>query len=215
MKVGIIGSGDVGQVIGHALVQNGHEVMIGSREMHSEKLNNWKSQNGEKAQTGTFEEAARFGEMLVIATLWSGTENALQMAGIEHFTGKVVMDVTNPLDFAGGVPPRLAVGHTTSAGEIIQNWLSGAKVIKAFNIVGNAHMYHPDFPEGKPTMFICGNDAEAKGTVQQLLQSFGWDDVIDIGMIEKSRLLEAMAMLWIEYGFATNSWNHAFKLLRK
>lgn len=215
MKVGIIGSGDVGRALGHAFIQTGHEVTIGSREAHSEKLNTWKNDNGDKAHTGSFEEAAQFGEIIVLATLWSGTESAIKMSGNDHFANKIVIDVTNPLDFSGGVPPILAVGHTTSGGEMIQQWLPASKVVKTLNLVGNGHMYQPDFPEGKPTMFLCGIDAESKTIVHEILKSFGWNDVVDMGGIEKSRLLESLAMLWIEYGFVTNTWNHAFKLLRK
>ncbi|MGI0036654.1 MAG: NADPH-dependent F420 reductase, partial [Nitrososphaera sp.] len=117
-------------------------------------------------------------------------------------------------DFSKGMPPRLAVGQTDSAGETVQRLLPQAKVVKAFNIVGNAHMVHPDFPGGPPTMFICGNDNEAKRTVEMILDSFGWE-IVDIGGIEGSRYLEALAMLWIAYYFRTNNADHAFKLLRK
>ena len=129
--------------------------------------------------------------------------------------GKLSIDVTDPLDFSKGMPPRLAVGHTDSGGETIQRMLPQSKIVKAFNIVGNPHMVHPDFPGGPPTMFICGNDEESKKIVTyKILTPFGWE-TIDIGGIEGSRLLESLAMLWITYYFRTNTGNHAFKLLRK
>ena len=151
-----------------------------------------------KALSGTFAEAASFGEMIVIATSWDGTSNAIKMADPKNFAGKVVIDVTNPLDFSKGMPPRLAVGHTDSADEIVQRLLSESKVVKAFNIVGNPHMVHPNFPQGgPPTMFICGNDENAKKTItDSILTPFGWQ-TIDIGGIEESRLLEPLALLWI------------------
>ncbi|MGH9953071.1 MAG: NADPH-dependent F420 reductase, partial [Nitrososphaeraceae archaeon] len=132
-----------------------------------------------------------------------------------NMTGKVVIDTTNPLDFSQGLPPRMAVGVTESVGEINQRLLPGAKVVKAFNIVGNPHMVHPDFPGGPPTMFICGNDEQAKKMVtESMLTPFGWE-IIDIGGLEGARLLEPLAMLWINYYFRTGNGDHAFKLLRK
>jgi predicted dinucleotide-binding enzyme len=169
--------------------------------------------HGTKAYAGSFSEAAKFGEIIIIATLWNGTASAIEMADAKNFAGKVVIDVTNPLDFSKGIP-ELAVGHTDSAGEIIQRLLPEAKVVKAFNIVGNPHMFRPDFSGGPPTMFICGNDEQAKKTVTEILSAFGWE-AADIGGIEGSRLLEPLAMLWIVYYFKSNNGNHAFKLLRK
>ncbi|OGV96125.1 DNA-binding protein [Microgenomates group bacterium RBG_16_45_19] len=214
MKIGILGSGDVGQVLGAGFIKYGHEVKIGSRTPQQEKLQAWVKKNGNKASTGTFAEAAGFGEMIILATLGSGTQEAIKLAGPKNFAGKVILDTTNPLDFSKGVPPTLYLGHSSSLGEEIQKWLPQAKVVKAFNIVGNAHMVNPQFPGGPPDMFICGNDEPAKLKVTQILQEFGWP-VIDIGGIEGSRYLEPLAMVWILHGFKTNTWNHAFKLLKK
>ncbi|WP_337861705.1 NADPH-dependent F420 reductase [Nitrososphaera sp.] len=215
MKVGIIGSGDVGQKLGDGFIELGHQVMIGSRDPG--KLSAWAGKHhGSKsgrASTGTFEQAAKFGDVIVIATLWAGTKSAIEMAGPQNFAGKTVIDVTNPLDFST-MPPKLAIGCTDSAGETVQRMLPDAKVVKAFNTVGNPHMFRPDFPGGRPTMFICGNDEQAKKMVTDVLTAFGWESV-DIGGIEGSRLLEPLAMLWITYYFRTNTGNHAFKLLRK
>jgi predicted dinucleotide-binding enzyme len=214
MKVGVLGTGDVGKVLASAMIQLGHEVKMGSREATNAKSAEWKQKNGERASTGTFADAAKFGEFIFLCTLWSGTENAIQIAGPENFKGKVVIDTTNPLVFEPNQPPRLALGHTDSGGEQVQRWISNAKVVKAFNIVGNAHMFHPKFEFGPPTMFTAGNDSEAKKQVTDLLTQFGWE-TIDIGGIEGSRLLEPMCILWVGYGIKTGTWNHAFKLLRK
>jgi 8-hydroxy-5-deazaflavin:NADPH oxidoreductase len=211
MKVGIVGSGDVGKKLGDSFVDLGHSVKIGTRD--TGEIAEWASRHGSHASVGSFADAARFGEIVIIATSWAGTQNAIEMAGLENMVGKVVIDVTNPLDFSA-MPPKLAVGHTDSAGEIVQRLLPEAMVVKAFNIVGNPHMYKPNFSEGRPTMFICGNDDSAKKIVTDILTAFGWESV-DIGGIEGSRLLEPLAMLWIAYYFRTNTGNHAFKLLRK
>ena len=212
MKIGIIGSGQVGQRLGDAFVQTGNTVMIGTRT--PVKLHPWISKHGEKkAFSGSFAEAAAYGEIVVVATLWSGTVAALKAAGPKNMAGKIVIDVTNPLDFSKK-PPRLSIGYDDSAGETVQKTLAKSKVVKAFNIVGNQHMYEPDFPGGPPTMFICGNDDEAKAQVTKIVDSFGWETV-DIGDIEGSRLLEPLAMLWIAYFFRTGTADHAFKLLRK
>jgi predicted dinucleotide-binding enzyme len=136
------------------------------------------------------------------------------MAGEQNLAGKVLIDATNPLIFAPNAPPALALGTTDSGGEQVQRWMPKARVVKAFNTVGHAHMFNPQFPGGPPDMFIGGNDAAAKTTVTDILTAFGWS-TIDIGGIEAARLLEPMCILWVLYGIRTNSWNHAFKLLRK
>ena len=214
MKIGILGTGDVGQALGIGFATLGHDVKMGSRDPHQEKVKAWVSKAGAKASAGTFAEAAAFSELAVLCTIWTGAENAIRLAGPDHLAGKVVIDTINPLDFSGGIPPKLAVGHTDSAGEHVQRWLPNSRVVKAFNIVGSAHMFKPEFPGGPPDMFICGNDDQAKATVTDLLKTFGWS-VIDIGGIECARYLEPLAMVWIRHFFRINSTNHAFKLLRK
>lgn len=200
MKVGILGSGDVGQALARGFRAEGHDVVIGTRTPRDEFK--------------TFEEAAKFGELLVIATLWSGTQNAIRLAGAANFAGKTVIDATNPLVIAENAPPALALGHTDSGGEQVQRWIPDARVVKAFNIVGNQFMYKPEFPDGPPTMFIAGNDADAKKTVTGILTAFGWDTE-DAGGIEGARLLEPMCILWVMRGILSGSWDHAFKLLKK
>ena len=214
MKIGILGSGDVGLKLGDGFISLGHSVKIGTRNTSKQSIIDWIKKHGQKGSTGSFGDAASFGEVIVIATLWAGTLDAINLANQKNFSNKVVIDVTNPLDFTKGMPPTLAVGQTNSAGEIIQKLLPDAKVIKAFNTVGNPHFFRPNFPGGPPTMFICGNDSEAKKLVAGILTDFGWETQ-DTGGIEGSRLLESLAMLWITYYFKTNNGNHAFKLLRK
>ena len=216
MKIGIIGSGDVGRRLGDGFIELGHQVKIGSRDPNQRKITEWIDKHDkERASAGTFAETASFGELVVLATLWEGTADAIQLSNSKYLAKKIVIDVTNPLDFTKGMPPRLALGHTDSAGETIQRMLPDSKVVKAFNIVGNPHMIHPDFPGGKPTMFICGNDEAAKKIVtDDILSKFGWE-TIDIGGIEGSRLLEPIALLWILHYFKTGNGNHAFKLLKK
>jgi 8-hydroxy-5-deazaflavin:NADPH oxidoreductase len=222
VKIGIIGSGDVGRRLADGLLDLGYQVKIGTRDASKREIIEWidKQRKGDKesenASVGDFAEAASFGEdLIVLCTSWNGTSNAIKMADPVNMTGKVVIDTTNPLDFSQGLPPRMAVGITDSAGEINQRLLPGAKVVKAFNIVGNPHMVHPDFPGGPPTMFICGNDEQAKKMVtENILTPFGWE-TIDIGGIEGARLLEPLAMLWITHYFRTGTGDHAFKLLKK
>ncbi|HVP37797.1 MAG TPA: NAD(P)-binding domain-containing protein [Candidatus Saccharimonadales bacterium] len=214
MKIGILGSGDVGQSLGKGFTSRDHTVRMGSRTPGSEKVQAWVAQAGPRASAGTFAEAAAFGELLVLSTLWGGTQSAIEQAGAHNFAGKVVLDTTNPLVFTPNAPPTLAVGHTDSAGEQVQRWLPRARVVKVFNTVGHAHMVDPQFPGGPPDMFLCGEDPEAKRVAAQICRSFGWSTV-DVGGIEGARLLEPMCALWVGHGLRTGSWNHAFKLLRK
>ena len=211
VRVGVLGSGDVGKVLAGGFIKLGHDVKIGSRD--PEKLRDWAEKAGEHGSAGTFEETAKFGDLLVLATHGQGTENAIKMAGIEHFAGKVVIDATNPLDFSTGAP-KLYVGFDDSLGEQVQRWVPKARVVKAFNTVGNAFFYKPDFAGGPPDMFIGGNDDAAKKTVGEILQAFGWG-VVDLGGIEASRALEPMCIAWVWHGLKSGKWTHAFKLLRK
>jgi predicted dinucleotide-binding enzyme len=210
-RVGILGSGDVGKALARGFVSLGHEVKIGSRS--PEKLTDFVKSAGEQATSGTFDEAAAFGDIIVLATLGTGAEEAIRLAGNANFTGKVVIDATNPLEFSTGAP-RLSVGHTDSLGEQVQRWLPEARVVKAFNTVGNALMVNPDLPGGPPDMFLCGNDDDAKRLVSQVCRHFGWG-VVDIGGIEGSRYLEPMCMVWVLHGVKSGGWTHAFKMLSK
>lgn len=212
MNVGVLGSGDVGRVLAAGFAGLGHDVKIGSRE--PEKLKSWAEATGSHASAGTFEEAARFGDLIVLATLGTGTTNAIKLAGAQNFDRKVVLDTTNPLDFSQGMPPRLSIGHDDSLGEQIQRMIPNARVVKAFNTVGNQHMVHPRFPGGPPDMFICGDDPEAKKLAGQVCAAFGWG-VVDIGGIDGSRYLEPMCLVWVLHGVHSGQWNHAFRMLHR
>jgi predicted dinucleotide-binding enzyme len=213
MRIGIIGSGEVGKALAKGFQSRGHEVTIGSRD--PSKLADFVAEQNGRVRAGTFEETSKFGEIIVLATSFEGAKSAIDIAGPQHFDGKIVIDVTNPLKFEEGRMPQLSIGFQTSAGEEVQRWLPNAKVVKAFNIVGHAHMIDPHFAGGPPTMFIAGNDEHAKGTVAEIVESFGWSgEAIDIGGIEEARFLEPLAMLWVHFGVKYATWNHAFKLLR-
>ncbi|MBV8543378.1 MAG: NAD(P)-binding domain-containing protein [Acidobacteria bacterium] len=211
VKVGILGSGDVGKSFARAFGALGHEVVIGSRS--PEKLSDFVGGEGDRVTSGTFEEAARSGDLLVLATHGLATEEALTMAGKSNFDHKVVIDATNPLDQSGGMP-RLVIGLTDSLGEQIQRSIPNARVVKAFNTVGNPLFFKPELPGGPPDMFIGGNDADAKKLVSQVCEAFGWG-VIDLGGIEASRYLEPMCMAWVVHGVISGTWMHAFKMLHK
>lgn len=214
MRIGILGTGDVGRTLAQGFAAEGHDVRVGTRDPASEKARALAAKLGGRIGVVTFADAAAFAEVAVLATLWSGTESAIRLAGPARLAGKVVIDATNPLVFTPGLPPELALGHRDSGGEQVQRWLPGARVVKAFNTVGNAGMVHPSYPGGPPDMFICGDDPEGKRTVTALLQQLGWP-AVDIGGIEGARLLEPLCILWVLFGARTGTWTHAFKLLRK
>jgi predicted dinucleotide-binding enzyme len=214
MNVGVLGTGDVGQVLGSAFATLGHEVKMGARAAGNAKADAWVKKTGARASAGTFGEAASFGDIVVLATLGVANESAIRLAGQEAFRNKIVIDTTNPLDFSGGMPPKLAVSGTDSGGEQVQRLLPEARVVKAFNTVGHAHMFRPEFPDGTPDMFICGDHLGAKAEVSALLNEFGWG-VVDVGDITASRYLEPMCLVWVLYGIHAKSWDHAFKLLKK
>lgn len=212
MKIGVIGSGVVGRTIGTGLTKIGHEVKLGTRE--PSKLADWLKGAGEKASVGSTRDAASFGDVIVLATGWVGTHQAILDAGVENFKNKILIDVTNPLDSSEGVPPKLISSPGNSAGEQVVKWTPGSKVVKAFNIIGAYIYLNPDREEGQPDLFIAG-DEDGKELVKQIAQSWGWNSIVDMGDISKAYILEAFAQLWIEYGFKYNTWIHSFKLLRK
>lgn len=211
MRVGILGSTDVAKFLARGFLTEGHEVMLGSRDPG--RLASWASVTGQRASAGTFAETAGFGELLVLAINGAKSVDALRMAQGADFKGKVVIDATNPLDMSGGLP-RLIGGLGDSGGERNQRALPGALVVKAFNTVGHAHFYKPEFVGGPPDMFLCGDEPAAKDQVSCVCRDFGWNP-IDVGGIGLSHYLEATAMIWILTAFAGGHWNQAFKLLRK
>jgi predicted dinucleotide-binding enzyme len=215
MKIGVLGTGDVGKALGKGFVTLGHEVKMGSRTAPNDKAVAWALDMGPKASAGSFADAAEFGDIVVLATLGVANEEVLHAAGPANLRGKVVIDATNPLDFSGGIPPKLAIAGNDSGGERVQRLIPDARVVKAFNTVGNPFMFRPEFPGGPPDMFIAGNDEEAKTKVSAILKDFGWATVHDLGGIEASRYLEAMCMVWVLSAVRGGTWNQAFKLLRK
>ena len=163
MKVGILGSGIVGQQLGFGFLRLGNEVKLGTRD--TAKLNDWLKEAGKNASVGSTAETAKFGEIVIVATGWAGTQNAIEQAGKENFKGKLVIDVTNPLDFSQGAPPKFAVALGNSGGEQIQKWLPDSKVVKAFNTINAYVMINPKLEEGDPDFFYAGNDEDAKKQV--------------------------------------------------
>jgi predicted dinucleotide-binding enzyme len=210
-KVGVLGSGQVGQVLADGFLKHGYEVMRGSRD--PSKLATWKSGAGDKASTGTFAEAARFGEVVVLAVKGTAAEDAVGLCG-EGLNGKVVLDATNPIADA---PPAHGVltyftGPNDSLMERLQKRVPAAKLVKAFSSVGSALFVNPTLPS-RPTMFICGDDAGAKDAARAILDEFGWDSE-DCGGVEGARAIEPLCMLWCISGLLRNDWVHAFKMLR-
>jgi 8-hydroxy-5-deazaflavin:NADPH oxidoreductase len=212
-RVGVLGSGEVGRRLAAGFRSCGHDVMIGSRDPDKPDLREWLSGDGAGVTAGTFKQAAEHGELLVLAVLGNAAEDAIADAGPENFSGKVVIDAMNPLDFSGGFPPKLSISGEDSLGERVQRALPDAKVVKAFNTIGNPLFVQPHLSEGQPTMLIAGDDEGAKRTVGDVLDDFGWSDVLDIGGIEGSRELEAICIAWVKIGGARGSWDHGFKLL--
>jgi len=213
MNIGILGSGSVGRALGSGFLKHGHRAMLGTRDPHKPEVEQWLRDNP-TGSAGTFAEAARFGELLVLATLGRAAEEAIRLAGPAHFDGKTVIDTTNPIADAAPVGGILAftTGPNESLGEHIQSVLPQARVVKAFNSVGAGQMVNPHYQQGPPTMFLCGENAAAKQQVCGLLQQFGWEPC-DCGGIIAARALEPLCILWCLRGFQHNQWDHAFKLL--
>jgi 8-hydroxy-5-deazaflavin:NADPH oxidoreductase len=212
-RVGVLGSGEVGRRLAAGFRSRGHDVVIGSRESDKPDLREWLSLDGAGVEAGTFAQTAAHGELLVLAVLGNAAEAVIADAGPESFSGKVVIDAMNPLDFSAGFPPKLSISGEDSLGERVQRALPDAKVVKAFNTIGNQYFVDPRFNEGAPTMLIAGNDEGAKRTVGGLLADFGWSDTFDIGGIEGARELEAICIAWVKIGGLRGSWDHGFKLL--
>lgn len=196
MKIGVLGSGMVGQALAGRLVELGHAVMVGTRD--AAKLQDWLKTVGGKAQVGSFAATAAHGEMLVLALKGEVVLTALEQAGAANLAGKTLLDITNPLDFSKGMPPSLFISNTDSLGEHIQNAFPTAKVVKSLNTVTAQLMVYPQqLAGGAHTMFVCGNDATAKAQVTTLLQSFGWSDIVDLGDITNARGTEQLLPIWV------------------
>lgn len=226
MKIAIFGTGPVGRVMAERFLADGDQVMIATRNVeqtlsksHSDGHNGtsykeWQDKHP-NAKLGTFQDTATFGDVIVLATLGNATADAIELAGKENFVSKLVIDMTNPLDFSNGLPPAFTGTLGKSLGEQIQKQLPNAKVVKAFNAVSVHLAVNPQREEGNPVMFIAGNDKNAKEQVAEIAKRWGWKDVIDNGNISEAFWLEAFSMMWINYAFKNNSWTHAFQFLRK
>jgi 8-hydroxy-5-deazaflavin:NADPH oxidoreductase len=213
MKVGVLGSGDVAKVLAAGFNKHGHQVKIGSRT--PAKLGDWVAQNA-GVESGTFADAAKFGELVVLAVKGAVAAEALELAGADNLSGKTVIDACNPIADA---PPekgvlRFFTDINESLMEKLQRQFKDAHFVKAYNSVGSVLMINPELKGGPPTMFICGNDEPAKKQVAQINQQFGWDTA-DMGGVEAARAIEPLCILWCIPGFARNEWMHAFKLLTK
>ncbi len=201
MRIGVLGTGVVGQTIATALVQRGHEVKLGARSATNDKASAWARQTGERASHGTFAEAAAFGSMVFNCTSGMASLDALDAAGAPNLAGKVLVDVANPLDFSHGFPPRLSVCNETSLAEQIQARFPTAKVVKSLNTMNADVMVNPAMVSGEHDVFVSGNDAEAKSAVTELLRSFGWRNVIDLGDLTSARGAEMILPIWLRlYG---------------
>jgi 8-hydroxy-5-deazaflavin:NADPH oxidoreductase len=213
-KVGIIGSGSVGVTLANGLILHGYDVMIGTGK--PEKHDDLKAKTGGRASVGSFADAAAFGDIAILCVTGYAAESTVQALDPAILAGKTVIDTNNP--FANAAPVNGVQPFFTSMNESLLERLQAlapeAHFVKAFNCVGAVHMVNPDFGGVKPTMFICGNVPSAKSDATEILDAFGWE-VEDLGAIEAARAIEPLCMLWCIPGFRSNSWMHAFKLLKK
>jgi 8-hydroxy-5-deazaflavin:NADPH oxidoreductase len=227
MKIGVMGTGMVGQQIAAALSTKGHQVMIGTRDVSKSLANNevngyglpgfgvWHKDH-QDIQVGTFAQAAAFGELIVNATNGVGSLEALNSAGANNLDDKILIDIANDLDFSKGMPPRLAIADEpgSSLGERIQNAFPNAKVVKTLSTMNAFVMVNPSMVSGETTVFINGNDASAKQTVTGILESFGWKDIMDLGDISASRSVEFLLPIWLRLWGVIGNTPFNFKILR-
>jgi predicted dinucleotide-binding enzyme len=218
-RIGVLGSGQVGRTLAEGFLTHGYEVMLGTRDPAKGEVPAWVAKHAGShpvAKAGTFRETAVFGEIVVLAVKGLAVEEVILEAGADHLTGKTVIDATNPITDEPPVDGILTftTGPNESLGEKVQMLLPNAHVVKAFNSVGCALMVNPKFEQGTPTMFLCGNNPDAKVVVSEICVQFGWEPY-DCGDVAASRALEPLCMLWCLPGFLRNDWRHAFKMLTK
>jgi predicted dinucleotide-binding enzyme len=202
-KIAILGTGTVGNVIGSKMIQLGYEVKMGSRTANNEKAVKWTNNNGSKASNGTFEDAAKFANVIFNCTSGQGTMDALKMAGAENLKGKIIIDLANTLDFSKGMPPTLSICNNDSLGELIQRTYPDVKVVKTLNTMNCNLMMDPSLVSGDHIVFVSGNDANAKQDVKKLLSLIGWKEhnIIDLGDISTARGTEQLLPIWLRlYG---------------
>lgn len=213
-KVGILGSGQVAKTLGKGFIKHGYQVKLGTS--HPEKVTDWNQQTDENGSVGSFEDTAAFGDILVLAVKGTAAMKVLQLVGADKLAGKTIIDATNPIETS---PPENGVlkfftSLEKSLMEELQEAFPEALFVKAFNSIGSAFMVNPHFEDGKPSMFICGNNEAAKAEVKTILDQFGFETE-DMGKAAAARAIEPLCMLWCIPGFLNNQWSHAFKLLKK
>ncbi len=213
-KIGIIGSGAVAKSLAQGFIKNNFEVMMGTRD--TSKLKDFNEQNGNTIKIGSFEETAQYGEIIILAVKGTKAKSVVELAEIKNLNGKTVIDTTNPIADA---PPingviQLFTGPNDSLMEQLQKLSAEINFVKAFNCIGSAFMVNPDFGGIQPTMFICGNNENAKKEVTEILSKFNWETE-DMGKVESARAIEPLVILWCLPGFLRNQWSQAFKMLKK
>jgi 8-hydroxy-5-deazaflavin:NADPH oxidoreductase len=226
-RIGILGTGSVGQSIAGKLAELGYEVTVGTRDVSKTRANRERTPMGgppfsewhkmhQKVKLETFGDAARSGEIMFMCTNGSATLDVLQQAGPNNFSGKTVIDISNPLDFSRGMPPSLLPGltNTNSLGEEVQKALPQAYVVKTLNIVSSEVMVNAKKSGGDPTMFVAGNNPAAKAEAAGILKQFGWSDIIDLGDISGARGMEMLLPIWLRTWGATKTGNFGFKIVR-
>ena len=214
LKVSVLGSGVVGETLSNGFLKHGYQVMRGSRS--PEKLQEWKEKAGNQALTGSFQEASKWGNLVVLAVKGTAAESVIELAGVSNLNEKTVIDCTNPIS---ETPPVNGVlnfftDQNSSLMERLQEKAPQAHFVKAFSCVGSAFMVNPEFNGQKPSMFICGNHESSKKQVSEILNQFGWE-IEDMGSVEAARAIEPLCKLWCIPGFRVNQWTHAFKLLKQ
>jgi predicted dinucleotide-binding enzyme len=217
MNIAVLGTGVVGDVIASKLISLGHHVMMGSRTVNNEKALAWCGKSGANASQGTFAEAAQFGIIVFNCTKGMNTIDALRLAGSDNLKGKILIDVSNPLDFSKGMPPTLSIVNDNSLGEEIQKLFPETKVVKTLNTLNCQLMVNPKLlNDGDHTIFMSGNSSEAKTDAGLLLQSFGWkaENIIDLGDITTARGTEQLLPLWIRMYSTFGSAMFQFKIVK-
>ena len=212
MNIGVLGTGAVGQTIGSKLVQLGHTVMMGSRDGANPKAVTWTKQEGSKALSGSFADAAAFGEIIFNCTLGTASLDALNMAGAGNLKGKILIDTANPIDYSGDW--SLTVSNTDSLGEQIQRAFPDTLVVKSLSTVNSNVIVDPGKLLERSDVFVSGNSADAKASVSTILRSFGWTSIIDLGDITTSRAVEMYTLLWRALRIATNSHRFNIRVVR-
>ncbi|MEO6714287.1 MAG: NAD(P)-binding domain-containing protein [Mycobacteriales bacterium] len=199
MRIAVLGTGTVGATVGTKLVSLGHDVVMGSRTPDNPKALEWVSATGDRASTAAYADAAAGAELVINATAGLGSVEALTAAGADNLAGKVLLDIANALDFSQGMPPTLNPCNTDSLAEQIQREFPGARVVKSLNTMTAAVMVEPGLVPGVHTVFVSGDDDNAKGEVRNLLTSFGWppESIVDLGGISTARGTEMWLPLWI------------------